>query len=168
MKEADRLIEKARKLETQARDLRAKAKAMLIEQKSRDTDDALAKTKAADEQILAALRDGRTQEEAGSLVGVGLYRVRMAIQRDRWRQHLPRTPRGPEPEPNPDLDMVVGDLDLSIRASTVLKREGIETIKQLTDLSESDLLALNGFGRRNLKEVRELLHELGLRFAVHR
>jgi DNA-directed RNA polymerase subunit alpha len=60
------------------------------------------------------------------------------------------------------LEMKVEDLDFSVRTSNCLRREGIATVRELADRSETDLLGIRNFGRKSLVEVREKLKELGL------
>jgi DNA-directed RNA polymerase subunit alpha len=56
----------------------------------------------------------------------------------------------------------IEDLDLSLRSYNCLKREGINTIGQLTELGEWNLLDIRNFGQRSVEEVKRKLAELGL------
>lgn len=51
----------------------------------------------------------------------------------------------------------LADYDLSVRALYALKSNGITTIGELLELSESQLIRLNNFGRKSLNEIREFL-----------
>lgn len=55
----------------------------------------------------------------------------------------------------------IGNLDLSLRPYTCLKRAKINTIGDLLQYSEEDLLLLKNFGKRSLEEVQLLLHQIG-------
>lgn len=55
----------------------------------------------------------------------------------------------------------IGNLDLSLRPYTCLKRAKINTIGDLLQYSEEDLLLLKNFGKRSLEEVHLLLHQIG-------
>ena len=56
----------------------------------------------------------------------------------------------------------IEDLDLSLRAYNCLKREGINTVGQLTELGEWNLLDIRNFGQRSIEEVKRKLAELDL------
>ena len=67
---------------------------------------------------------------------------------------------------SPDLDMPIEDLDLSERPRNCLKRAQVDTIGQLLDKTEDDLLAVTNFGQKSLDEVIEKLDERGLALRV--
>jgi DNA-directed RNA polymerase subunit alpha len=67
---------------------------------------------------------------------------------------------------SPDLDLPIEELDLSERPRNCLKRARIDTIGQLVQKSEDDLLAITNFGAKSLEEVREKLDERGLSLRV--
>jgi len=57
------------------------------------------------------------------------------------------------------------DLDFSVRTSNCLRREGISTVGELTQRSESDLMAIRNFGRKSLVEVKDKLASIDLTLA---
>ena len=61
------------------------------------------------------------------------------------------------------LSTPVAELTLSVRAGNCLEAENIDTIGDLVQKSEEELLQLRNFGRTSLTEVKEKLAELGLR-----
>jgi len=63
---------------------------------------------------------------------------------------------------SPDLDLPIEELDLSERPRNCLKRARIDTIGQLVERTEDDLLALTNFGQKSLDEVLQKLDERGL------
>ena len=63
---------------------------------------------------------------------------------------------------SPDLDLPIEDLDLSERPRNCLKRAQVNTIGELLQKSEDDLLAVTNFGQKSLDEVIEKLDERGL------
>lgn len=65
---------------------------------------------------------------------------------------------------NKVLDMTIEELDLSVRSYNCLKRAGIQTVQELADKSEDDMIKVRNLGKKSLKEVKEKLHELGLGF----
>ena len=57
----------------------------------------------------------------------------------------------------------IGDLDLSLRPYTCLKRANIETVADLLSYSAEDLLNLKNFGKRSLSEIEQNLNQMGLK-----
>ncbi|WP_252311592.1 DNA-directed RNA polymerase subunit alpha [Sinobaca sp. H24] len=60
------------------------------------------------------------------------------------------------------LEMTIEELDLSVRSYNCLKRAGINTVQELTQKSEDDMMKVRNLGRKSLEEVQEKLAELGL------
>lgn len=60
------------------------------------------------------------------------------------------------------LDTTIEDLDLSVRSYNCLKRAGINTVRELTQQSEEDMMKVRNLGRKSLKEVKDKLNELSL------
>lgn len=60
------------------------------------------------------------------------------------------------------LEMTIEELDLSVRSYNCLKRAGINTVHELTQKTEEDMMKVRNLGRKSLEEVREKLAELGL------
>ena len=67
---------------------------------------------------------------------------------------------------SPDLDLPIEDLDLSERPRNCLKRARVDTIGQLVQKTEDDLLAITNFGSKSLEEVLQKLDERGLSLRV--
>ena len=63
---------------------------------------------------------------------------------------------------SPDLDLPIEDLDLSERPSNCLKRAQVNTIGELLQKTEDDLLNITNFGQKSLDEVKQKLDERGL------
>ena len=60
------------------------------------------------------------------------------------------------------LEMVIEDLDLSVRSYNCLKRAGINTVEDLTNKTEEDMMKVRNLGRKSLEEVINKLYALGL------
>ena len=60
------------------------------------------------------------------------------------------------------LEMTIEELDLSVRSYNCLKRAGINTLQELTDMTESDMMRVRNLGRKSLEEVKNKLTDLGL------
>ncbi len=62
----------------------------------------------------------------------------------------------------PDMDLPIEDLELSERPRNCLKRAQVNTVGELLQKSEDDLLAITNFGQKSLDEVIAKLDERGL------
>ncbi len=60
------------------------------------------------------------------------------------------------------LAMPIADLDLSVRASNCLESARIDSVGQLVQLAEPELLKLRSFGRTSLREVKRKLQDIGM------
>ena len=60
------------------------------------------------------------------------------------------------------LEMTIEELDLSVRSYNCLKRAGINTVQELTNKSEPEMIKVRNLGRKSLEEVKHKLHDLGL------
>jgi DNA-directed RNA polymerase subunit alpha len=58
------------------------------------------------------------------------------------------------------LSLPVTELDLATRASRCLKKQKIQTIKELVSYNETDLLKIPNFGKTSLKEIKKKLADL--------
>ncbi len=60
------------------------------------------------------------------------------------------------------LEMTIEELDLSVRSYNCLKRAGINTVEELTQKTEEDMMKVRNLGKKSLEEVQQKLEELGL------
>ncbi len=67
-------------------------------------------------------------------------------------------------QPNKGQQMMIEDLDLSVRSYNCLKRAGIQTVEELTQKTEDEMMRVRNLGKKSLKEVKDKLIELGLGF----
>ena len=70
---------------------------------------------------------------------------------------------GPE-APVKGTQTMIEDLDLSVRSYNCLKRAGIQTVDELTQKTEDEMMRVRNLGKKSLKEVKEKLEELGMGF----
>ena len=59
------------------------------------------------------------------------------------------------------LEMTIEELDLSVRSFNCLKRAGINTVKDLTEKTEDEMMKVRNLGRKSLEEVINKLESLG-------
>lgn len=60
------------------------------------------------------------------------------------------------------LEMTIEELDLSVRSFNCLKRAGIDTVEDLTNKTEEEMIKVRNLGKKSLEEVIQKLHSLGL------
>ena len=73
------------------------------------------------------------------------------------QQEEPAVETGKGPVPIP-----IDDLDLSVRSNNCLRRAGINTVEELTQKTEEDMMKVRNLGRKSLDEVKKKLADLGL------
>ena len=62
------------------------------------------------------------------------------------------------------LEMTIEELELSVRSHNCLKRAGINTVEDLINRTEEDMIKVRHLGKKSLEEVTQKLHSLGLDF----
>ncbi|MEQ1833138.1 MAG: DNA-directed RNA polymerase subunit alpha [Candidatus Eisenbacteria bacterium] len=64
------------------------------------------------------------------------------------------------------LDKSVEELELSVRSSNCLRAAEIKSIGELVQKGEAEMLKFRNFGRKSLKEIQDILAEMGLHFGM--
>jgi DNA-directed RNA polymerase subunit alpha len=67
---------------------------------------------------------------------------------------------------NEVLLRTVEDLELSVRSANCLKNAGINTIGELVQKTEAEMLKTKNFGRKSLSEIKDILNEYNLSFGM--
>ena len=67
---------------------------------------------------------------------------------------------------NENLLKSVDELELSVRSNNCLKNANINTIADLVQRTESEMLRTKNFGRKSLNEIKELVSKMGLHFNM--
>lgn len=67
---------------------------------------------------------------------------------------------------NENLYRTVDELELSVRSANCLQHANIRYIGELVQKTEAEMLKTKNFGRKSLKEIKELLSEMGLGLAM--
>ena len=62
------------------------------------------------------------------------------------------------------LEMSIDELEFSVRAYNCLKRANINTLQDLTQKSENEMMKIRNLGKKSLKEVIDKVKELGFSF----
>ena len=63
------------------------------------------------------------------------------------------------------LEMLIEELELSVRSYNCLKRAGITTVEDLANKTEADMMKVRNLGKKSLDEVTNKLHSLGFDFV---
>jgi DNA-directed RNA polymerase subunit alpha len=67
---------------------------------------------------------------------------------------------------NENLFRSVDELELSVRSANCLQQANIRTIGDLVQKTEAEMLKTKNFGRKSLKEIKEILAEMGLSLGM--
>ena len=67
---------------------------------------------------------------------------------------------------NENLDKSVEELELSVRSANCLQNANIRYIGELVQRSEAEMLKTKNFGRKSLKEIKEILAEMNLSLGM--
>jgi DNA-directed RNA polymerase subunit alpha len=76
------------------------------------------------------------------------------------------TPMGDDEPLNENLFRSVEELELSVRSANCLQNANITLIGELVQRSEQDMLKTKNFGRKSLKEIKEILANMGLSLGM--
>ena len=68
----------------------------------------------------------------------------------------------PETQRDKVLEMTIEELDLSVRSFNCLKRANINTVQDLTEKTEDEMMKVRNLGRKSLEEVMNKLAMMGL------
>jgi len=71
-----------------------------------------------------------------------------------------------DPELESKLNMTVQELDLSVRANNCLESAKIQTVRELVQKNDTDLLKVRSFGKTSLREVKRKLADMGLSLGM--
>lgn len=63
--------------------------------------------------------------------------------------------------------MMIEDLELSVRSYNCLKRAGIQTVEELTQKTEDEMMHVKNLGKKSLQEVKDRLEAMGLGFRQY-
>jgi DNA-directed RNA polymerase subunit alpha len=81
-------------------------------------------------------------------------------------------PPAEEPEQKVDqeleakLNTPIQELELSVRASNCLESVKVETVRQLVQMTDADLLKIRSFGKTSLREIKRKLADIGLELGM--
>ena len=121
-----------------------------------------------DRLILEVWTDGslRPEEAVSKAAGILVMHLKLFQNMDglpeEEEEEEATFPEEEEDDSSKVLDMTIEDLDLSVRSFNCLKRANINTVADLAEKTEEDMMKVRNLGRKSLEEVKKKLEELGL------
>lgn len=121
-----------------------------------------------DRLILEVWTDGslRPEEAVSKAAGILVMHLKLFQNMDglpeEEEEEEATFPEEEEDDSSKGLDMTIEDLDLSVRSFNCLKRANINTVADLAEKTEDDMMKVRNLGRKSLEEVKKKLEELGL------
>ena len=121
-----------------------------------------------DRLILEVWTDGslRPEEAVSKAAGILVMHLKLFQNMDglpeEEEEEEATFPEEEEDDSSKVLDMTIEDLDLSVRSFNCLKRANINTVADLAEKTEDDMMKVRNLGRKSLEEVKKKLEELGL------
>jgi DNA-directed RNA polymerase subunit alpha len=88
------------------------------------------------------------------------------INFDETEEPVQETTQEEEQKLNENLFRSVDELELSVRSANCLQNANIKTIGDLVQKTEAEMLKTKNFGRKSLKEIKEILAEMGLSLGM--
>lgn len=92
--------------------------------------------------------------------------VSIFINFDETEEPVPVEAPKAEEKLNENLFRSVDELELSVRSANCLQNANIKTIGDLVQKTEAEMLKTKNFGRKSLKEIKEILAEMGLSLGM--
>ena len=126
-----------------------------------------------DKLILEVWTDGslRPEEAVSKAAGILVMHLKLFQSMDGLPEEIEEEeatfPEEVEDDTSKVLEMTIEDLDLSVRSFNCLKRANINTVADLAEKSEDDMMKVRNLGRKSLEEVKKKLEELGLALRVN-
>ncbi|MCI7327709.1 DNA-directed RNA polymerase subunit alpha [Hornefia butyriciproducens] len=117
-----------------------------------------------DRLVLEIWTDGSITPEEGVSIGAKIMQehLNLFIQLDDTADSLEIMIEKEEDQKEKALEMTIEELELSVRSFNCLKRASINTVEELTERTEEDMMKVRNLGKKSLDEVKNKLEELGL------
>lgn len=117
-----------------------------------------------DRLVLEIWTDGSISPKEGVSIGAKIMQehLDLFIQLDDITEGMEIMQEKEEDETELVLEKTIEELELSVRSFNCLKRANINTVEELTERSEDDMMKVRNLGKKSLDEVKAKLEELGL------
>jgi DNA-directed RNA polymerase subunit alpha len=117
-----------------------------------------------DRLVLEIWTDGSITPEEGVSIGAKIMQehLNLFIELTDSTENMEIMVEKEEDQKGRVLEMTIEELELSVRSFNCLKRAAINTVQELTEKSEDDMMKVRNLGKKSLDEVKAKLEELGL------
>ena len=117
-----------------------------------------------DKLILEIWTDSSISPEEGVSIGAKIMEehLKLFMQLDDTADSMEIMIEKEEDQKEKALEMTIEELELSVRSFNCLKRASINTVEELTERTEEDMMKVRNLGKKSLDEVKNKLQELGL------
>lgn len=116
-----------------------------------------------DKLILEVTTDGSVKPDEAIAMSAKIIIDQMSLFLGLTDQVLPTTVAASEEDKTEKiLEMTIEELDLSVRAYNCLKRAGINSVSELVQRNQEDMMKVRNLGKKSLEEVEQKLQALGL------
>ena len=117
-----------------------------------------------DKLILEIWTDGSISPSEGVSIGAKIMQehLDLFIKLDTSTEDMEILVAKEEDQIAKALDLTIEELELSVRSFNCLKRASINTVEELTQRTEEDMMKVRNLGKKSLDEVKQKLAELGL------
>jgi DNA-directed RNA polymerase subunit alpha len=117
-----------------------------------------------DRLVLEIWTDGSIRPEEGVSIGAKIMQehLNLFIELTDDTDSMEIMVEKEESQKEKALEMTIEELELSVRSFNCLKRAAINTVEELTQRSEEDMMKVRNLGKKSLDEVKHKLEELGL------
>lgn len=117
-----------------------------------------------DRLVLEIWTDGSITPEEGVSIGAKIMQehLNLFIQLTDTTDAMEIMVEKEEDQKEKALEMTIEELELSVRSFNCLKRAAINTVEELTQKTEDDMMKVRNLGKKSLDEVKAKLEEVGL------
>ena len=117
-----------------------------------------------DKLILEIWTDGSVTPREGVSIGAKIMQehLNLFVELNDTAEGMEIMVEKEENQKEKALEMTIEELELSVRSFNCLKRAAINTVEELTQKSEEDMMKVRNLGKKSLDEVKNKLEELGL------
>ena len=117
-----------------------------------------------DRLVLEIWTDGSITPEEGVSIGAKIMQehLNLFIQLTDTTDAMEIMVEKEEDQKEKALEMTIEELELSVRSFNCLKRAAINTVEELTQKTEEDMMKVSNLGKKSIDEVKGKLEELGL------
>lgn len=121
-----------------------------------------------DRLVLEVWTDGSVQPQDAVAYAARIIKEQLTvfINFDETEEPAPIEEPKEEAKLNENLFRSVDELELSVRSANCLQQANIKTIGDLVQRTEAEMLKTKNFGRKSLKEIKEILAEMGLSLGM--